>query len=159
MGHWDDTNWGHTLPPIVKDTSILSTVDTAPCYVIWSKGYALMSWRKCRHDMVQSSVGLLSTRSLSPHFFDYRKQPSVSLHDLPWAPMGRFKPLLIREEGNGRPGRSKQSRAALEQSPISPSKDTHNNIFKLFCKYWNPLQVGEVNDSWRYAAHKHIDSD
>ena len=53
--------------------------------------------RKCHHDTVQSSVGLQYTRPLSPCFFDYRKQPSVSLHDLPWAPMGRFKPLLIRE--------------------------------------------------------------
>ena len=30
--------------------------------------------------------------SVSPH---YRKQPSLSLHDLPWFPMGRFKQLFF----------------------------------------------------------------
>ena len=29
----------------------------------------------------------------------------------------------------------KQSRAALGQGPVSTSKDTHNNIFELFCRY------------------------
>ena len=38
--------------------------------------------------------------------------------------------------------------AALGQGPDSPSMDTGNNIFELFCSYWNPLQWGEltVND-------------
>jgi len=49
------------------------------------------------HDTVQGTVGLLSTRLCVPHFFDYRKQPSFSPHDLPGVPMGRFKQLLIRE--------------------------------------------------------------
>ena len=51
-----------------------------------------------------------------------------------------------REE-MGRQRRSKQSgnnSAALGQSPGSPSRDTHN-ILELFCRYWNPHQVGEVN--------------
>ena len=38
----------------------------------------------------------------------------------------------------------KNNSAALGQCPVSPSKDTHNNIFKPFYRYWNPLQVGEV---------------
>ena len=46
----------------------------------------------------QGPVGLLGTRPFCvPHFFDYGKQPSFSLRDLPWVPMGRFKHLLIRE--------------------------------------------------------------
>ena len=36
--------------------------------------------------------------------------------------------------------------AALGQGPGSPARDTHDNIFELFCRDWNPLQVGEVND-------------
>ena len=35
--------------------------------------------------------------------------------------------------------------AALGQGPGSPSEDTHNNIFELFCRYWNPLPEEEVN--------------
>ena len=92
----------------------------------------------------QGPVGLLGTRPFCvPHFFDYRKQASFSLHDLPWVPylpiwMGRFKQLLIRE-GRWWETREKytQSRAALGQVPVSPSLDTHNNIFELFCRYWN----------------------
>ena len=38
-----------------------------------------------------------------------------------------------RKGGDGRPG-EKQSRAALGQGPVSPSMDTHNNIFELFCR-------------------------
>ena len=45
-----------------------------------------------------------------------------------------------------REGREEQSRAALKQGPISSSRDTHNYIFELFCRYWNPLQLGEVNN-------------
>ena len=47
--------------------------------------------------------------------------------------------------------------AALGQGPGSPPTDTHNNIFELFCRYWNPLQVGRVNNYWWYASHKHVD--
>ena len=44
-----------------------------------------------------------------PHFCDDRKQPSFSLQDLPWVPVGRFKQLLIRE-GRGCKAREKQSK-------------------------------------------------
>ena len=47
--------------------------------------------------------------------------------------------------------------AALEQSPVSPSRDTHKRVFKLFCRYWNTLQEGEVNDQQWYAAYKLVD--
>ena len=44
-------------------------------------------------------MGLLGTRPFCvPLFFDYKKQPPFSLHDLPRVPIGRFKQLLIREE-------------------------------------------------------------
>jgi len=57
-----------------------------------------------------------------PHFFDCRKQPS-------------FRKRLLTREGRGCETREKQSRAALEQSPVSTSRDTHSNIFELFCRY------------------------
>ena len=62
--------------------------------------------------------------------------------------MGRFKQLLIRK-GRGRRDKGgtvkRNNSAALGQVPGSPSKDTHNNIFELFCRYWNPRRVGEVD--------------
>ena len=86
-------------------------------------------------DPMQGPVGLLGTRPFCvPHFFDYRKQSLFSPHDLSWVPMGRFKPLLIRE-GRGCETREKQSRAALRQGPVSPSKDTHNSISELLYRY------------------------
>ena len=76
-------------------------------------------------------LGLLGTKpSCVPHFFDHREQPSLSLHDLSWIPMGRFKQLI--REGRECEKRVKQSRTAF--------------IFELFCKCWDPLQVGDVND-------------
>ena len=63
-----------------------------------------------RSDAEQGPVGLLGTKSLCvPHFFDYRKPPSFSLHYLPSVPMGRLKQLLIRE-GRGYEIRGKQSK-------------------------------------------------
>ena len=39
---------------------------------------------KYEADTLQGPVGLLGTRTFCvPHFFDYRKQPSFTLHDLP----------------------------------------------------------------------------
>ena len=105
----------------------------------------LFSHFLCIYGTMQGPVGLLGTRSFcSPHFFDYRKQPSFDLHDLPWVPMGRLKRLWIRE-GRGCETREKQWKAALGQGPISASRGTHDNNFELFCRYWNPVQVGEVN--------------
>ena len=68
---------------------------------------------------------------LVSHFFDYSKQPSFILHDLPWVARDRFKQLLMRE-GQGCETREKQSRGTLGQGPVTPSRDTHNNIFELF---------------------------
>ena len=33
----------------------------------------------------------------------------------------------------------------MGQGSGSPSREMHNNIFELFCRYWNFHQVGEVN--------------
>ena len=37
----------------------------------------------------------------------------------------------------------------------SPSRDTLDNIFELFCKCWSPLQVGEVKINDGMLPHKH----
>ena len=61
----------------------------------------------------------------------------------------RFKQLLIRKE---------RGMLRLEMNSIETivqpqgrflkegsSRDIQNNIFELFCRYWNPHQVGETN--------------
>ena len=99
-------------------------------------------------DTEQGPVVLLGTTPFCvPHFFDYRKQSSFSFHDLPWVLTGRFKQMLIKE-GRGGETREKQT---VKSSPgvrswFSINAYTYNNIFELFCKHWNPLQVGEIND-------------
>ena len=83
--------------------------------------------------------------SLLLHFFDDRKQRSFRLHGLPWVLMGRFKQLFTGE-GQGCKTREKPRnlRVALSQEPDSPSRDAQN-IFELFCRYENPLWVGELD--------------
>ena len=61
--------------------------------------------------------------------------------------MSKFKQFLFRE-GRGyrvKGGTVKGNSEVLRQCLGSPSKDILNNIFELFCRYWNPHQVGEVN--------------
>ena len=63
--------------------------------------------------LLQGPVGPLGAKpSCVPCFFDFWKQSSLSLHDLPWIPMGIFKQLLIRER---RETREKQSRETIVQ--------------------------------------------
>ena len=83
--------------------------------------------------------------SLLLHFFDDRKLRSFRLHGLPWVLMGRFKQLFTGE-GHGCKTREKPRnlRVALSQEPDSPSRDAQN-IFELFCRYENPLWVGELD--------------
>ena len=99
----------------------------------------------CYHsvDTQQGPVGFLGTKTFCvPHFFDYRKQPSFSLHDLPWVPIN--KQLLIRER-RGCETREKQTvKSSLGARSCFPINNTHNNIFELFCRCWHALQVGEV---------------
>ena len=109
--------------------------------------------RKGGIDTAQGPVGLLGTKTFCvPHFFDYRKQPSFSLHDLPWVPIGRFKQLLIRE-GRGRETREKQSRAALGQGPVSPL--TIHTTISLSCfadvetpSRWEKLRMVCCPEQW-----------
>ena len=67
-------------------------------------------------DTQQALWGSWAQGLCSSHFFDYRKQPSFSLHGLLLVPMGRFKQLLIMK-GRGHKTREKQSRAPLGQGP------------------------------------------
>ena len=51
--------------------------------------------------------------------------------------LGRFKQMLIRE-GRGCETREEQSRETIVQPwgrSWFPSRDTHNSIFQLFCRY------------------------
>ena len=69
----------------------------------------------------------------------------------PWPSLSsnsRFKQLLIREgRGCGDKGGivKRYNSATLGKGPGPPSRDIHNNTFELFCRYWNPHQVGEIN--------------
>ena len=89
-------------------------------------------------DPMQGPVGSWAQDlSVSPISLIIRK----SLHSAPMTfpgfmgdLMGRFKLLLIRE-GRGCETREKQSRAALGQGSVPPSKDTHNSISELLCRY------------------------
>ena len=48
---------------------------------------------------------------------------------------------------------SRNNSAALGQGPGSPSRDTQNNTFELFCRYYNPYQVQNLTG----CCHKHLD--
>ena len=75
------------------------------------------------------------------HFFDYRKQPSFSLHDLPRVPMGRVKQWLIRDT------REKQTiESRLGTRFCFPINGYTQQYLWWVCRCWNPLQVGEAND-------------
>ena len=61
----------------------------------------------------------------------------------------RFKQLLIRE-GRGMLRLEMNSIETIVQPQErflreGSSRDIQNNIFELFCRYWNPHQVGETN--------------
>ena len=88
----------------------------------------------------QDVVGLLGTEAfLGPPFLDHRKWASFSLQGLPWIPKGRSKQL---EKGGGAETRQEQSRnsVALERCPGFPSRDTHESMFELLCRYWKPIR-------------------
>ena len=88
---------------------------------------------------------------LCPPFYDYRKQPLFSFHDLPWVPVGRFKQLLVRERKRCETREKqniKRNSAALGQGPSSLSMDTHNNIFECFtdienASRWEKLTIND----------------
>ena len=66
--------------------------------------------------------------SVAPISLNIRKR----LHSASMSfPMSRCKQLLNRKE-RWSETREKQTRAALGEGPVSPSRDTHNTIFELF---------------------------
>ena len=65
--------------------------------------------------------------------------------------LGRFKKVLIRE-ARGCRDRGETVKKQLGEGPGSPSRDIHNNIFELFCRYWNPHQMGEVTLCYPWAC-------
>ena len=82
-----------------------------------------------RSDAEQGPVGVLGTKSFCvPHFSDYRKPPSFSLHYLPWVPVGRLKQLLIKE-GRGYEIRGKQSQEQPWGKILFPPQQIHITIF------------------------------
>ena len=112
-------------------------------------------------DTEQAPVGLLGIKpSCVPHFSDYRKQPSFSLHDLPWVSTGVFKQLRIRE-GKGCKTRVKQSRKTIVQ-PWGNVLFHHQKIYTtISLSYFTDT---ETHSRWEklkltwYAAQKHADS-
>ena len=91
-------------------------------------------------------VGLPGTKTFCvPHFFDYRKQPSFSLHDCPWVTKGRFKQLLIRK-GRGWKIKEKQSWAALGQGSVFPIKGYTQQYLWTILQILKPPQVKEDNN-------------
>ena len=84
-------------------------------------------------DSVQEPVGFWAQGlSVFPHFLDSRKLPLFSLHDLSCS-NGQIQAVV--DKGRGWETKEKQSRAALGQDPVSSLRDTHNNVFELFCRY------------------------
>ena len=97
-------------------------------------------------DIKQGPLGLLGTKTFCvPHFFDYRKQPSFSLHDCPWVTKGRFKQLLIRK-GRGWKIKEKQSWAALGQGSVFPIKGYTQQYLWTILQILKPPQVKEDNN-------------
>ena len=104
-------------------------------YISWAtkeahkKGYniynRLYTSRNCHTDTEPDPVGLLGTRPFCVPLFDYRKQLSLSFHELPWVPVGWGKQLLIRG-GGARPGISSQEQPWGKV--LIPHQWTHTTI-------------------------------
>ena len=97
---------------------------------------------------------LLGTRPFCvPHFFDYKKQPSFTLLEVPWVSRGRFKKLLIRE-GSECETRVKQPGAALGQSLVS--------LQCIYAKISLSYSADtETPSRWKklwFAAHEYVDA-
>ena len=98
--------------------------------------------------MVHGPVGLLGTKALLCPPFLWLQE--IGFIQPPWTPLiskGRFKQLLIRE-GRGSRGKGgtvkRNNSAALGQGLGYPSRDIHDDILELFCRYWNPHKVGKL---------------
>ena len=93
----------------------------------------------------QYPVGLVGTIAfLCPLCFSFLHSasttfPEFQLESSNSCKSGKGRDTETREE------KTRKSGAALQPGPGFPLRDTYYNIFKLFGRYWNPHQVGEVN--------------
>ena len=95
-------------------------------------------------------MGLLGTKAfLCPPFLWLQE---IGFFQPPWpSPSSSGQIQAVVNEGRegmrdkGETNSQEKQQCTLGQGPGSPWRDTHNNIFELFCSYWNPHQVGEVN--------------
>ena len=106
-------------------------------------------------------MGLLGIKPFCvPHFSDYRKQPSFSLHDLPWVSTGIFQQLLIRERKWCKT-REKHSRKTIVQlwgNVLFPHQKIHTTIsLSHFTDTETPSRWEKLKLTC-YAAQKHADS-
>ena len=111
----------------------------------WSK---LAAWFK-----YQAGLWGFWAQSLSVllYFFDHMKQPSFSLHDLPWLPVGRFKHLLIKG-GDTRQGRNNQEQPWGED--LFPHQQIHTTMsLSCFADTETPCRWEKL----KWCAHKHVD--
>ena len=103
---------------------------------------------------LQGPVGLLSTKPFHvTYFFDYRKQPSFSLQDLPWVSVGRFKQLSVRDWRGMWDQGERKSRAALGQVPFPHQWKPTTTSLSSFVDTETPSRWEKL---W-YAAHKQVD--
>ena len=139
------------LWPCASHTVDLTTgCPEAPGRSGWQGGKAWSQVHKGPLETEPAPAGILGTKPFwVPHFFDSGKQPSFILRDPPRVSMGRFKCLLTKKGGDARPGRNSQ------EQPWGKVLFPHQWIcttMSLRCRYWNPLQVGEISNWWWYGC-------
>lgn len=81
-------------------------------------------------------------------FFDYRKQPSFSLYDLPWVPIGRFKQFLIRVRRGSKPGRNKQSRETTAQPWGNVLVPNESKLITISLSYFEDTETPLRWEQW-----------
>lgn len=110
--------------------------------------------RSCHTYYGPDPVGLLGTRLSCVHLFDYRKQPSLSFHELPWVPVGWGKQLLIREGGSARPGIKSRATGTRFWFPIN--EHTGHYLWAVFQTCWNSLRWEKLMIKEGILAHKQV---
>ena len=95
------------------------------------------------HEIEQDLVGPLNIKIfLCPHFLitgNRLHSATVTFPEFP--PAGSNSRWLGKgEDAETREEQLRNNSAALGQGPGSPSRDIHDNIFELFCRYWNSYQ-------------------
>ena len=94
------------------------------------------------------STFLRATKSLHCSYWTHTRGHALQQEDplqwKTWAPQLETARVWQRRPRAAK-NKGRNNRSGLGQGPGSPSKDTQNSTFELFCRYWNPHQVGEVN--------------